>query len=92
MSVLIIFLERSGQDSKHIIMIQLNIVLNSLCNSDTFISFINDGPMVKSNTILGETPMYLYIAHVFSFVIYGLFFDGFKWLVYRLVKPRSEFQ
>lgn len=92
MSILIIYLERSGQDSKHIIMIQLNIVLSSLYNSDAFMNFINDGPLIKSKTILGETPIYLYIAHFFSFAVYGLFIDLFIWLFHKLVKPTSELQ
>lgn len=71
-------MERIGQDSKHIVLIGFNIILDGLYNIDGFREFMNSGPTVKSNTILGETSIYLYIGHLSSFIVYGLCFDIIK--------------
>ncbi|MCG8502813.1 MAG: hypothetical protein MJB12_20700, partial [Firmicutes bacterium] len=72
LSVLLIYNQYIGYDSKNIILIGLNPMLNILMNMDSFRELVNSGPFIDSNTLLGKTSIYLYISHFITFLIYGL--------------------
>lgn len=90
MSVLLIYNQYIGYDSKNIILVYFNLILNIQFNIDSFREFINSGPTIKSNTILRETSIYLYISHFITFMIYGLIFDYLKILLLRNMKEGSS--
>jgi hypothetical protein len=84
LSILLIYAELTGGDPKHIVLIHFNVILKYLYRLDWFRSLMATGYAVKSNTLIGETSIYLYIAHFLTFILYGLCFDGLKNLFVKL--------
>ncbi|SKC69200.1 hypothetical protein SAMN02194393_02222 [Maledivibacter halophilus] len=82
-SILLIYNQYIGYDSKNIILISFNVILNNLFKIDSFREIINSGPTIKTNTLFGETSVYLYICHFITFIIYGLFLDFIKRLLLK---------
>ena len=52
LSVLLIYNQYIGYDSKNIILIGLNPMLNILMNMDSFRELVNSGPFIDSNTFM----------------------------------------
>lgn len=89
LSILLIYNQYIGYDSHNIILIGFNFILNNLFKIDSFREFINSGPIIKSNTLLGKTSIYLYISHFITFIIYGLFLDFLKTLLLKNMEEGS---
>lgn len=83
-AVLEIFMHQIGQDSKSIVLIGLNPILNVIADSDALNSFMNSGLQVSCNTIEGQISIYWYVGAVITFIIYGLILDCIKWGVGHL--------
>ena len=81
LAILEIYMHQIGQDSKSIILIYLNPILRILSRSDAGSAFMNSGLQVSSETIMGHISVYWYIGSVLTFIIYGLIFDGFRYLL-----------
>ncbi len=79
-SIYLIYNQITGGDSKNILLIGFNGILEGLYDIEGFRELINSGPMIKTRTVIGETSIYLYIAHFITFIIYGVMFDLFKML------------
>lgn len=75
-----IYMNQIGRDSKNIVLIYLNPVLRMLSHSDATSAFMNSGLQVPSRTISGNISIYWYIGSVITFIIYGIIFDGIKYL------------
>lgn len=90
LSLLMIWNHYSGGDSKSIVLIYLNLILNSISHNDAAQELMNKGPMVSAKTILGEISVYWYIAHLLSFVLYGAVLDGVKAVIKRLLRTPSQ--
>lgn len=75
LSVVLIYLQINGNDTKSIMLIEMNVILNHLLDMESVKTIIQSGPMIKSRTMTGETSLYVYILHFASFLIYGLAFD-----------------
>lgn len=89
-SVLEIFMHQIGQDSKSIVLIGLNPLLNMIADSDGFLySFVESGLQVSCNTLEGQISIYWYIGSVLTFIIYGVILDCIKWRVKHLCSGRK---
>ena len=83
-SVLEIFMHQMGQDSKSIVLIRFNPILNMIAESDGFLySFMKSGLQISCNTIEGQISIYWYIGSVLVFIFYGVILDCIKWGVKR---------
>lgn len=74
-SLVLIYMQINGWDSKSIMLIEFNVILKSIVDLDGVMAVINSGPMIETRTILGETSLYIYILHFVTFIIYGLTID-----------------
>lgn len=80
LSAVVIVLHQIGQDSKGILLIGLNPILNFISDSVAGRQFMNSGPQIATNGLAGEISIYWYIGSIVSFFLYGLFLDGLKQL------------
>jgi len=80
-SALCIILHQIGQDSKNIILIGFNPILNLLSSSDAANTFVNSGIAVKCATIEGSISIYWYIASVLTMAFYGMVLDAVRCMV-----------
>lgn len=78
-----------GQDSKCIVLIGMNPILNMITDTDGFLfSFMNSGLPVSCKTIEGQISIYWYIGSVLTFIIYGAILDFIKSGVKNLRRRR----
>lgn len=80
LSVIVIVSHQIGQDSKNLVLISLNPILNFFSDSEAGRQFMNSGPHIASKNITGEISNYWYIGSMVSFLVYGLFLDILKHL------------
>lgn len=73
-----IFMHQIGQDSKSIVLIRLNPLLNVIADQDTLYNLMDSGWQVPCNTITGQISIYWYIGAVLTFLFYGIVLDGIK--------------
>ena len=85
-ALLIIFMHQIGQDSKSIMLIGFNPVLNMIASNEALNQFMQSGPEVTCNTIVGTISIYWYIGSVLTLMGYGLCLDGFWWLIKKMNK------
>lgn len=79
-AVFVIFMHQIGQDSKSIVLIRLNPILNMIADSDGFLhSFMETGFQVSCNTLNGQISIYWYIGSVLTLLLYGTVLDSIKW-------------
>ncbi|ROR29304.1 hypothetical protein EDD66_103240 [Mobilisporobacter senegalensis] len=83
-SLLMIYMHYEGRDSKSIVLIYFNPILLRLSRMDFTRDFMNSGPLIACNTILGNISIYWYIGHIISAIIYGGIFDAFRWIFIKL--------
>lgn len=84
LSILIILINFMGYDDKNILLIGLNPILNILVYQKDFRSIIwNEGPNLN-----------MYIAHLFTFIIYGAIIDiitfPFKTMISIIKSSRNK--
>jgi hypothetical protein len=77
-----IWMHQIGRDSKSIVLISLNPILSAFSSNDCLREFMNGGPKIPSNTIIGEISIYWYIASFLSLFITGLVIDVIR-LIFR---------
>lgn len=73
-----IFMHQIGQDSKSIVLIRLNPLLNVIADQDTLYNLMDLGWQVPCNTITGQISVYWYIGAVLTFLFYGIVLDKIK--------------
>lgn len=83
LSAIIIVIHQIGQDSKSIVLISLNPILNFISDSEAGNQFMNSGPSIATKSIAGEISIYWYIGSIVSFFLYGLVLDGIKRLIQK---------
>lgn len=83
-SILIIYMHYIGRDSKSILLIYLNPILNSLTYSTFADNVLNTGIQISCNTLLGKIYINWYIAHFITFTFFGLILDGLKSLLTKI--------
>lgn len=90
LSLLIIWNHYSGGDSKSIVLIYFNVILEGISLNDVGRELMNSGPEISAKTILGEISVYWYIAHLLSFILYGAVLDGIKAVFKLLLRTPSK--
>lgn len=85
-SILIIYMHYIGQDSKSIVLIGLNPILNSLANTTFADNILDTGIQVSCNTIMGTISINWYIAHFITFTLFGVILDSLKLIIKKLDK------
>ena len=89
-AVLEIIMHQIGQDSKSIVLIRFNPILNMIADSDGFLhNLIESGSHIPCNTISGQISIYWYLGSVLTLTIYGALFDCIKWLIHHLRSKRK---
>lgn len=83
LSFIEIFMHQIGQDSKRIVLIGFNPILDSLANSPYMLNFMNSGLQLACNDIVGSISIYWYIGSVITFVLYGMILDTIKYYIKR---------
>lgn len=78
-----------GRDSKSILLISFNPILNSISHNDVGRTFMNSGPIVSCKTIIGNISIYWYIASFLTHVVTGIFLDTLCY-IYRKLKHRTH--
>lgn len=79
-SILVICMHQIGQDSKSIMLIGFNPLLNMISSSNGALNqFMQSGALIDCNTIVGNISIYWYIGSVITLMMYGLCLDGMKW-------------
>lgn len=86
LAILEICMHQIGQDSKSIVLIYLNPVLRIISRSDIGRDFMNSGSQVSSRTIMGYISIYWYIGSVVTNIIYGLIFDGLRYVLRSITR------
>lgn len=76
-----IYAHQIGQDPKSIVLIWLNPVLRSLSRWDAAREWLNAGPQLPADTIMGSISVYWYIAHTATYLAAGVMADLLKRLV-----------
>lgn len=90
LSVFEIFMHQIGQDSKSIVLIRFNPLLNIIADSQGSLSILMDaGWKVPCNTITGQISIYWYMGSVLTFLLYGIVLDGIKVLFYKFNAKRQ---
>lgn len=89
LSLLIIYAHYKGQDSIGLILFGLNPILYNLRYTDFANEFLNTGPTITCGSLAGEISIYWYVAHLFSFVIYGLIIDTMR-LIIKIFKNAKK--
>lgn len=89
LSIVAIYMHQIGQDSKSIILISFNPLLNMLASSDTACVFMNSGFEVPCDTIMGSISIYWYIGCVVSMTLYGVILDTIKFIFKRAYKKST---
>lgn len=85
-SVFEIFMHQIGQDSKSIVLIQFNPLLNMIADSyGSFYHFMNSGWQMPCNTITGHISIYWHIGSVVTFLFYGMVLDGTRMLFCKFI-------
>ena len=88
-SVFEIFMHQIGQDSKSIVLIGFNPLLNMIADSQgSLYDLMCSGWQVPCNTITGEISIYWYIGSGLSFLFYGIVLDGIKMLFRKFNQKR----
>lgn len=80
-SFIIIAAHQMGQDSKSIVLIGLNPILNHLPYD-----IMNAGLQISCNTIAGSISIYWYIASILSMLFYGIVLDGIRYMMKKKTK------
>lgn len=89
-SIFEIFMHQIGQDSKSIVLIRFNPLLNILADSQSsFYNLMCSGWQVPCNTITGQISVYWYIGSVLTFLFYGFVLDAVKRQIYKLNQKRK---
>ena len=89
-SVFEIFMHQIGQDSKSIVLIGFNPILNIISDSQGFLyNFMGSGWQVPCNTITGQISIYWYIGSIVTFSFYGVVLDGIKMLFRKFNRKRQ---
>lgn len=79
-----------GQDSKSIILIGFNPLLNMIADSQgSLYTFMYSGWQVPCNTITGQISIYWYVGSVLTFLFYGVVLDGMKMLFRKLNRKKQ---
>lgn len=79
-----------GQDSKSIVLIGFNPLLNMIADSQIpLYDLMDSGWQVPCNTITGQISIYWYIGSVLTFLLYGLLLDGIKMLFRKFNQKRN---
>ena len=87
LSVFEILMHQIGQDSKSIVLIRFNPVLNRIADSQGALNnLMNSGWRVPCNTITGHISIYWYIGSFVTFLFYGVVLDGIKILFHKLYR------
>lgn len=81
LSFVIIFMHQIGQDSKSIVLIGFNPILNTLSKWDMANKFMQSGLNVSCNTISGSISIYWYIGSIITLGLYGFTLDLMKYLI-----------
>jgi len=80
-AILGILSHQIGQDSKSIVLIGINPILNTLADYEVTREFMNSGFVVKCGTIAGEISIYWYIGSFLTMLLYGCILDLLKCLI-----------
>ena len=89
-SVFEIFMHQIGQDSKSIVLIGFNPILNMISDSQGFLyDFMGSGWQVPCNTITGQISICWYMGSVLTFLLYGIVLDGIKMLFRKFNRKRQ---
>jgi len=83
LSLALIYLQINGRDTKSLLLIEMNVILNYLVDLDSVRIVLDSGPMIESKTMSRATSLYVYVLHFLSFIIYGLAFDVIKKIIKR---------
>lgn len=75
LSIVVIIMHQIGQDSKSIILIGLNPILELMSKSEACNKFMNSGMKVGCASIEGEISILWYIGAVITNLIYGVVLD-----------------
>ena len=89
LSAFVIWQHQIGRDSKSIILISLNPILNALAGEDITRTFMNSGPRIHCNTILGEISIYWYLASFLTFVAVGSIIDLIRYVLRKFQQVKS---
>lgn len=84
LSACVIWQHQIGRDSKSIVLISLNPILNALAMDDVTRTFMNSGFSVPCNTITGEISIYWYIASFLTFLSFGMILDLIRYFLRKL--------
>ena len=84
-AILEIIMHQIGQDSKSIVLIGFNPILNMIARSDFLNNLMHSGLQVSCHTIVGQISIYWYIGAILTFIIYGIILDFVKGLVHYLL-------
>jgi len=90
LSIVIIFMHQIGQDSKSIILIGLNPILEFLMKSDAGRGFMDSGLKVSCHTLEGEISVLWYIGSVITILIYGVILDAAKEICKKIYHAEEE--
>lgn len=89
-SVFEIFMHQIGQDSKSIVLIRINPLLNMIADSQgSLYNLMGSGWQVPCNTITGQISIYWYMGSVLTFLFYGIVLDGIKMLFRKFNRKRQ---
>lgn len=89
LSVFGIFMHQIGQDSKSIVLIRFNPLLNMIAGAQgPLYEMMGSGRQVPCNTITGQISIYWYIGSVLTFLFYGIVLEGIKMLFHKLNPKR----
>lgn len=79
-----------GQDSKSIVLIGFNPLLNMIADSQgSFYTLMDSGWQVPCNTITGQISIYWYAGSVLTFLLYGIVLDGIKMLFRKFNRKKQ---
>lgn len=84
-AILELIMHQIGQDSKNIVLIGLNPILNIISNSEGVVyDFMQSGLLISCNTIVGHISIYWYIGCILTFLIYGIILDCIRCSIHHL--------
>lgn len=79
-----IFMHQIGQDSKSIVLIGLNPLLDMIADSQGYLyNLLESGRQIPCNTITGQISIYWYLGSVLTFLFYGIVLEGIRSLFHK---------
>lgn len=89
-AILELIMHQIGQDSKNIVLIGLNPILNIISNSEGVVyDFMQSGLLISCDTIVGYISLYWYIGCILTFLIYGIILDSIRCSIHHLRREKQ---